>query len=127
MIAMHVARDVDQPANRRCAMPSARGASIKDHFTALSEPRRRKVTYPLINLVTIALCAVICGADDFVSIAAWGRAKKDWLSKFLDLSAGIPSHDRFNAVLAALKPAEFEKCLLSWIMALHELTDGQLV
>jgi hypothetical protein len=76
MIAMHVARDVDQPANRRCAMPSVRGASIKDHFAALSEPRRRKVTYPLINIVTIALCAVICGADDFVSIAAWGRAKK---------------------------------------------------
>jgi predicted transposase YbfD/YdcC len=108
-------------------MPSVRGASINDHFAALSEPRRRKVTYPLINIVTIALCAVICGADDFVSIAAWGRAKKDWLAKFLDLSAGIPSHDRFNAVLAALKPAEFEKCLLSWIMALHELTDGQLV
>jgi predicted transposase YbfD/YdcC len=108
-------------------MPRTVRARIQDHFSALSEPRRRKVTYPLINLVTIALCAVICGADDFVSIAAWGRAKKDWLSKFLDLSAGIPSHDRFNAVLAALKPAEFEKCLLSWITALHELTDGQLV
>jgi predicted transposase YbfD/YdcC len=85
------------------------------------------VTYPLINIVTIALCAVICGADDFVAIAAWGREKKDWLSKFLDLRNGIPSHDRFNAVLAAVKPAEFEKCLLSWITALHEISDGQII
>jgi predicted transposase YbfD/YdcC len=77
--------------------------------------------------VTIALCAVISGADDFVSIALWGRAKKEWLAKFLDLSAGIPSHDRFNAIFAAIKPAEFEKCLLSWITALHEITDGQIV
>jgi DDE_Tnp_1-associated len=78
-------------------------------------------------VVTIALCAVICGADDFVSIAAWGRLKRDWLAKLLDLSSCIPSHDRFNAIRAASKPAEFEKCLLSWITALHEITDGQLV
>jgi predicted transposase YbfD/YdcC len=104
--------------------PSAR---IAVHFQALSDLRRRKVTYPLINVVTIALCAVLCGADDFVSIAAWGRQKKRWLGKFLDLSAGIPSHDRFNAIFAALKPAEFERCLLSWITALHEISGGQIV
>ena len=100
---------------------------IKDHFAALSDPRRRKVTYPLINVVTIAICAVIGGADDFVSIAEYGRKKRKWLSQFLDLSAGIPSHDRFNAIFAALKPAEFEKCLLSWITALHEISGGQLI
>lgn len=108
-------------------MPKSIRVRIVDHFAELSDPRRRKVTYPLINIVTIAICAVLCGADDFVSIAAWGRMRKDWLSKFLDLSAGIPSHDRFNAVLAAIKPAEFEKCLLSWIVALHDITAGQLV
>ena len=100
---------------------------IKDHFSTLSDPRRRKVTYPLINVITIAICAVVCGADDFVSIADYGNKKRKWLSQFLDLSAGIPSHDRFNAIFAALKPAEFEKCLLSWITALHEISDGQLV
>ena len=102
-------------------------AGIQEHFADLTDPRRRKVIYPLINIVTIALCAVMCGADDFVSIALWARTKKKWLAKFLDLSAGIPSHDRFNAVLAAIKPAEFQQCLLSWITALHEITDGQLV
>jgi len=100
---------------------------IQDHFVALTDPRRRKVTYPLINIVAIAVCAVVAGADDFVSIAAWARQKRAWLEQFLDLSNGIPSHDRFNAVLGALKPAEFEQCLLSWITALHEVTDGQVV
>ena len=108
-------------------MPKSASACIQDHFTSLTDPRRRKVLYPLINIVTIAVCAVICGADDFVSIADYGRKKRKWLSQFLDLSTGIPSHDRFNAVLGAIKPAEFEACLLSWITALHEITDGQVV
>src|SRR5213080_1370801 len=102
--------------------PSAR---IKTHFASLSDPRRRKVTYPLINIVTMALCAVIAGADDFVAIAAWARQKRAWLARILDLSSGIPSHDRFNAVFKAIKPAEFERCLLSWITSLHEVTAGQ--
>ena len=102
-------------------------ARIEEHFSELTDPRRRVVTYPLINIVTIALCAVISGADDFVAIAEYGEQKKDWLSQFLNLSAGIPSHDRFNAILGALKPSEFEKCLLNWIAALHEISDGQIV
>ncbi len=108
-------------------MPAPRSARIQDHFATLTDPRRRKVVYPLINVVTIAICAVVAGADDFVSIAEYGRKKRTWLSQFLDLRAGIPSHDRFNAILGALRPAEFERCLLSWITALHELTDGQVV
>jgi predicted transposase YbfD/YdcC len=106
---------------------TARSTRLQDHFADLTDPRRRKVVYPLINLVTIAVCAVIAGADDFVSIATWGRQKREWLSTILDLSSGIPSHDRFNAVFAALNSAEFEKCLLSWITSLHEITAGQVV
>lgn len=102
-------------------------ARIQDHFQSLPDPRRRKVVYPLINVVMIAVCAVIGGADDFVAIAEFGRLKKKWFAKFLDLSAGIPSHDRFNAILAAIKPSEFEKCLLSWITDLQEITTGQVV
>jgi predicted transposase YbfD/YdcC len=101
--------------------------SIKEHFADLSDPRRREVTYPLINVVVISVCAVICGADDFVAIAKWAETKKDWLSKFLDMRAGVPSHDRFNAIMAAIKPAEFEKCLLSWITSLHAVTAGQVI
>ncbi len=108
-------------------MSQTKSARIQDHFAELTDPRRREVTYPLINVVVIALCAVICGADDFVAIAKFGRTKHKWFAKFLDLKSGIPSHDRFNAILAAIKPDEFEKCLLSWIVALHEISDGQIV
>lgn len=108
-------------------MASSTSVRLQDHFAELTDPRRREVTYPLVNVVVIAVCAVICGADDFVSISRFGRKKRAWLAQFLDLSSGIPSHDRFNAILAALKPAEFEKCLLSWITALHAVTDGQIV
>jgi len=108
-------------------MSRMKSARVQDHFAELTDPRRREVTYPLINIVVIAICAVISGADDFVAIAKFGRTKRKWFARFLDLKNGIPSHDRFNAVLAAIKPAEFEKCLLSWISALHEITDGQVI
>ncbi len=83
---------------------------IADHFVELTDPRRREPTYPsLLNIVVMALCAVISGCDDFVPITQWANMKQDWLATFLDRSAGVPSHDRFNAIFAALKPAEFEK------------------
>ena len=108
-------------------MPGSKSTRIQDHFQQLTDPRRREPVYPLINIVTIAICAVICGADDFVSIAEGAQLRRAWLGKLLDLSAGIPSHDRFNAIFAALKPAEFERCLLSWIGTLHEISGGQIV
>ena len=102
-------------------------SSIQIHFASLSDPRTRKVTYPLMTFVVIAICAVICGADDFVGIVKFAKAKRSWLRKIVDLTKGIPSHDRFNAIFAAIKPAEFERCLLSWITALHEVTSGQVI
>jgi predicted transposase YbfD/YdcC len=108
-------------------MSIAKSARLRDHFAELTDPRRREVVYPLINIVVIAVCAVICGADDFVAIAEFGRKKRQWLARFLDLRDGIPSHDRFNAILAAIKPAEFEKCFLNWITAMQDITDGQVI
>jgi len=67
-----------------CAKKSAK---IEVHFRPLTDPRRRRPVYPLINIVVIAICAVICGADDFMAIAAFGRKKRQWLSRFLDLRA----------------------------------------
>jgi predicted transposase YbfD/YdcC len=102
-------------------------ASIADHFSEVTDPRRGEPVYPLHNILFITICAVICGSDDFVAIAKFGRKKIDWLGKYLDLSAGIPSHDRFNAILALVRPEQFEKCLLEWITALQDITDGQIV
>ena len=105
-------------------MSKPKSVRIADQFAELTDRRRREVVYPLINVVVVAVCAVICGADAFFAIAKFGTTKREWLARFLDLESGIPSHDRFNAIFAAIKPAEFEKCLLSWITALHEITDG---
>ena len=108
-------------------MSSDFSARLDRHFACLADPRRGKVTYPLVNIVAIALCATIAGADDFVAIAEWARQKKGWLAEFLDLSSGIPSHDRFNAIFRALKPEPFERCLVAWITELHEVVVGQVV
>ena len=60
-------------------------------------------------------------------MAQWAHQHKDWLAQFLDLSNGIPSHDRLNMVFRRLKPAEFERCLLSWLAALHDTSLGRLL
>ena len=104
-----------------------RSPRIDHHFAKLTDPRRAKVTYPLMNIVTIALCATIAGADDFVAMADWARQHMDWLGGFLDLSRGIPSHDRFNMIFRRLNPAEFQRCLLSWLDALHDTSGGRLL
>ena len=123
-----VTGEIKSPQDRDTDMTESQGCvELCDHFSELTEPRSGRVTHPLLNMITIAVCAVICGADDFVAIAEFGRLKRKWLAKFLDLTNGIPSHDRFNQVLAAVRPDEFEKCLLSWIAALHDITDGQII
>ncbi len=78
---------------------AALAASLADHFSDLTDPRRGKTTYPLLNMVVMLLCAVTAGADDFVAITRWANANKAWLAKFLDLSNGIPAHDRFRTDL----------------------------
>ncbi len=100
---------------------------IDHHFASLTDPRRGKLTHPLINIVTIALCATIAGADEFVAMAKWAHIHQDWLAQFLDLSNGIPLHDRLNMVFRRLKPAEFERRLLSWLGALHDTSAGRLL
>jgi len=103
-------------------------AALVVHFSKLEDPRvDRTKKHPLINIIVIGLCAVICGAQSFTEMEEFGKAKREWLSKFLDLSNGIPSHDTFNAVFARLDPVVFEQCLLSWIQALEEVTDGQIM
>jgi predicted transposase YbfD/YdcC len=81
----------------------------------------------LLDVVTIALCAVICGADTWVDVAEFGRSKEPWLRTFLDLPNGIPAHDTFGRVFAALDPAAFETAFLGWVQALAAGTAGQVV
>jgi predicted transposase YbfD/YdcC len=104
-------------------------ASVKKFFARLPDPRprRTRIAHPLVNLVVMALCGVIAGADTWEEIARFARTRREWLAKFLDLSAGVPSHDTFGRVLAALDPLAFQECLLAWVAALHETTQGQVI
>jgi hypothetical protein len=82
--------------------------TISEHFAEIEDPRiERTKLHPLINIITIVLCAVISGADDWVAIEAYGRAKKEFLGTFLDLTNGIPSHDTFRRVFGLLNPEQF--------------------
>src|ERR1700728_103546 len=102
-----------------CLTPCA----ITRCFRLLPDPRRAgKVQHPLINLIVMAVCAVIAGADDFSEIAAFAKERRDWFARFLDLSSGVPSHDTFSRVFRVLDPLAFQRCLVKWVTALHELT-----
>ncbi len=103
-------------------------ASIPGHFGELEDPRvDRTKRHKLLDIVAIAICAIICGADDWVAIEAFGKAKLKWLKGFLELPNGIPSHDTFGRVFARLNPEQFEGCFLKWIAAVSDLTSGQVI
>jgi len=93
----------------------------------LPDPRKNNHRHCLMDIVTIALLAVICGADGWTSVAAYGRAKEKWLQTFLELPSGIPSHDAFGRVFARLNPDAFEAVFRKWIASLVELSGGKLV
>jgi predicted transposase YbfD/YdcC len=109
-------------------MPELRPATLQAHFAELTDPRvDRGKLHLLLDILVIALCAVICGADTWVEREAYGKAKYDWLKEFLALPNGIPSHDTFARVLARLKPEEFQRCFLNWMRAVSDLTHGEVV
>ena len=109
-------------------MSARHPASILTHFASLPDPRReRRRLHRLLDLVAIALCAVIAGCDDWVEVAAYGRQKRDWLKTFLPLPHGIPSHDTFSRVFSLLDPHAFQRCFTRWIEALQTATGGKLV
>jgi predicted transposase YbfD/YdcC len=87
-------------------------------FARIEDPRCDwKVEHKLIDILVIAVCAVIAQAESFEDIALYGRCKRDWLQRFLELPGGIPSHDTFRRVLMLVDPARFERCFRDWIQA----------
>ncbi|AFZ11524.1 transposase IS4 family protein [Crinalium epipsammum PCC 9333] len=102
--------------------------TITDHFSTLKDPRiERSKLHQLIDIITIAICAVICGADGWEQIELYGKAKHKWFQQFLALPNGIPSHDTFARVFARIDPEEFQQCFIDWIKAISKLTNGEVI
>jgi predicted transposase YbfD/YdcC len=103
-------------------------ALIETHFGVIQDYRAvNQIEHKLIDMIIITICATICGADDWVAIAEYGRTKHDWLKTFLELPNGIPSDDTFNRLFSRLKPEELQKCFMGWMQAVHQVTDGELL
>jgi predicted transposase YbfD/YdcC len=102
--------------------------SIVAHFEELPDPRQdRNKQHKLIDLIVIAICAVICGCESFPEIALYGEKRKEWFRQFLELPNGIPSHDTFWRVLQRIKPAAFQACFARWVASLRDATGGQII
>ena len=109
-------------------MVQATGAPIAEYFAALDDPRiDRTKRHKLLDIVTIALCATICGADSWVDIELFGNCKEEWFKSFLELPNGIPSHDTFGDVFARLDPEQFQRCFMEWVQAVAQVTQGEVV
>ncbi len=97
-------------------------------FAELKDPRvNRTQKHSLGDILALALCAIICGADAWTQVAKFGRCKRKWFQTFLELPHGIPSHDTFGRVFAALDPTAFEACFMKWIAELATATAGRLI
>jgi predicted transposase YbfD/YdcC len=102
--------------------------SVQKYFTGLPDPRsKRGRRHRLDEMVVIAILAVICNANSWVEVELFAKAKRKWLKTILDLPGGIPSHDTFGRVFAALKPEAFERCFLAWMQALAKAPKGELI
>ena len=101
--------------------------TIVEHFSELEGPRRYNKRHLLHDIIVIAICAAICGADDWVAVEEFGRAKQSWFAKFLELPHGIPSHDTFGDVFALVDPEQFRTSFIQWVQAVNEITVGQVI
>jgi len=102
--------------------------SLLKHFETLEDPRvDYLVEHRLLDIIALTICAVICGAESWVEIEAYGQSKQAWLETFLELPHGIPSHDTIRRLFAALDPAQLQACFTDWITAIAALHPGEVV
>jgi predicted transposase YbfD/YdcC len=109
-------------------MAPTHSPSFLAHFAKVKDPRiNRRRRHHLLDVLFIALCATIGGADDFVAIEIWAKARRTWLAQYLELPNGIPSHDTFNRVFQALDPRQFLDCFRRWVKPLCDSLGVKLV
>lgn len=100
---------------------------INSFFEAIEDHRHHNRLHKLIDVIVIAICGVVAGADTYEQIENFGKKRKRWLSKFLDLPHGIPSHDTFGRIFERINPNEFQSCFKKWIISVAKQTKGQVV
>jgi len=109
-------------------MENRKSPSLIEHFSTITDPRiDRTKRHKLIDILVIAICGIICGAESWEDFEVFGEAKEVWFRKFLELPNGIPSHDTFRRVFARLNPTEFQHCFLDWVRSAYEITQGQVI
>jgi predicted transposase YbfD/YdcC len=96
---------------------------LLEHFAELPDPRDGPL-YPLAEILLLALCAILCGAEDWTAVAMWGQAHREWLQRYSPFAAGIPSHDTIGRVFAMLDAKRFEACFLGWMQSLCPALAG---
>jgi len=108
--------------------PKSPSGSLLTHFECLEDPRQAYlVEHPLLDIVALTICAVICGAETWEGIEAYGHSKSEWLKTFLALPNGIPSHDTIARVFALLEPSQLQDCFVSWVKSIAALSLGEVV
>ncbi|WDP87985.1 MAG: ISAs1 family transposase [Desulfobacter sp.] len=93
----------------------------------MQDPRHHNKLHNLIDVVIIAICAVVAGADTYEQIENFGKKRKRWLSKFLSLPHGIPSHDTFGRIFERMNPNEFQSSFMHWVQSVAKMTKGQVI
>jgi len=108
-------------------MPPAPDSPFRKHLHCLKDPRRHNTRHLLHDILLLALCALISGADSWTQVAEYGRSKLDWFKDFLELPNGIPSHDTFGRLFAQLDPQGFHDFFTRWVRELSESLQGKTV
>lgn len=103
-------------------------ASIEDCFGDLTDKRvQGRCTYPLLEIITIAICAVVAGANSWVEVETFGKSKENWLKQFLKLEHGVPSHDTYGDVFRMIDADEFQRSFMQWVERVFTVTKGQVI
>ena len=109
-------------------MPKKPLETLSEHFGKVTDPRvDRTKEHKLIDILAIAICAIICGAEGWVDVELFGKSKQPWLATFLELPNGIPSHDTFGRVFSMIDAKQFQLAFIEWVWAVNQLMGRQIV